>query len=180
MDINLGQAQNKFSLFFEKIVNNNSAPDLINNSNLSDIKQQSLQKIYDNLDSIVFSLKKTSENQNEVNTYLNQLAEQIKKVNNHSADLEEKLSNFLSTQLNTQSSILQLINKINEQGILNVGGKKRDIYKFSKMYNKKIRPIPISKVKNFPKDSSINIDKLKKILKKQNLKIDGHNYNSYL
>ena len=76
------------------------------------------------------------------------------------------------------SKILPLL--IDEQGILNVGGKKRDIYKFSKMYNKKIRPIPISKVKNFPKDSSINIDKLKKILKKQNLKIDGHNYNSYL
>ena len=118
MDINLGQAQNKFSLFFEKIINNNSVPDLINNSNSSDMNEQALQKIYDNLDSIVYSLKKTSENQNEINNYLTQLSEQIKKVNNHSAGLDEKLSNFLSTQLNTQSSILQLINKINEQGIL--------------------------------------------------------------
>ena len=34
------------------------------------------------------------------------------------------LSNFLSTQLNTQSSILQLINKINEQGFLDDSTKK--------------------------------------------------------
>lgn len=118
IDINLGQAQNKFSLFFEKIVNNNSVPDLINNSLSTDMNQQALQKIYDNLDSIVFSLKKTSENQDEINSYLAQLSEQIKNVNNHSSNLDEKLSNFLSSQLNTQSSILQLINKINEQGIL--------------------------------------------------------------
>ena len=52
------------------------------------------------------------------------MSEQIKNVNNHSADLDEKLSNFLSTQLNTQSSILQLINKINEQGILDNSAKK--------------------------------------------------------
>ena len=37
---------------------------------------------------------------------------------------DEKLSNFLSSQLNTQSSILQLINKINEQGILDSSTKK--------------------------------------------------------
>lgn len=124
MDINLGQAQNKFSLFFEKIVNNNSILDLTNNSTSSDITHQALQKIYDNLDSIVYSLKKTSENQNEINSFLTQLSEQIKNVNNHSAGLDEKLSNFLSTQLNTQSSILQLINKINEQGILDNSAKK--------------------------------------------------------
>ena len=45
-------------------------------------------------------------------------------LNSHSAGLDEKLSNFLSTQLNTQSSILQLINKINEQGILDSSTKK--------------------------------------------------------
>lgn len=124
MDINLGQAQNKFSLFFEKIINNNSSPDLTNNSSLSDINQQALQKIYDNLDSIVYSLKKTSENQNEINNNLSQLNDQIKNVNNHSAGIDEKLSNFLSTQLNTQSSTLQLINKINEHGIFDHSTKK--------------------------------------------------------
>ena len=124
MDINLGQAQNKFSLFFEKIINNNSITDLIISSGSDNINQQALQKIYDNLDSIVYSLKQTSENQNEINNNLSKLSEQIKNANNHSAGLDEKLSNFLSTQLNTQSSILQLINKINEQGILDSSTKK--------------------------------------------------------
>lgn len=124
IDINLGQAQNKFSLFFEKVVNNNSAPDLLSSTSSDDVNTQALQKIYDNLDSIVYSLKKTSDNQNEISKYLSELSNQIKNVNNQSAKLDEKLSNFLSSQLNTQSSILQLINKINEQGILDSSTKK--------------------------------------------------------
>jgi len=124
IDINLGQAQNKFSLFFEKIINNNSVPDLININSSNNLNNQALQKIYDNLDSIVYSLKQTSENQNEINNYLKQLTEQIKNTNKNSTNLEEKLSNFLSTQLNTQSSILQIINKINEKGILDNSTKK--------------------------------------------------------
>ena len=124
MDINLGQAQNKFSLFFEKTLENNSIPDLLKSSTSDNLSQQALQKIYDNLDSVVYSLKQTSENQNEININLSKLGEQIKNANNHSAGIDEKLSNFLSTQLNTQSSILQLINKINEQGFLDDSTKK--------------------------------------------------------
>ena len=124
MDINLGQAQNKFSLFFEKTLENNSIPDLLNSSTSDNLSQQALQKIYDNLDSVVYSLKQTSENQNEINSNLSKLNEQIKNVNSNSAGIDEKLSNFLSTQLNTQSSILQLINKINEQGFLDDSTKK--------------------------------------------------------
>ena len=124
IDINLGQAQNKFSLFFEKVLNKNSVPDLIKSSSPDNLNTQALQKIYDNLDSIVYSLKKTTENQNEINKYLSELSNQIKNTNNQSTKLDEKLSNFLSTQLNTQSSILQLINKINEQGILDSSMKK--------------------------------------------------------
>ena len=82
------------------------------------------QKIYDNFDSIVYALKQTSQNQNEINENLSKLNEQIKNINNHSLGLDEKLSNFLSTQLNTQSSILQLINKINDDGILGKSTKK--------------------------------------------------------
>jgi hypothetical protein len=124
MDINLGQAQNKFSLFFEKTLENNSIPDLLNSSKSESLSQQALQKIYDNLDSVVYSLKQTSENQNEINNNLSMLSEQIKNVNSHSAGIDEKLSNFLSTQLNTQSSIVQLINKINEQGFIDDSTKK--------------------------------------------------------
>jgi len=124
MDINLGQAQNKFSLFFEKTLENNSIPDFLKSSTSDNLSQQALQKIYDNLDSVVYSLKQTSENQNEINSNLSKLNEQIKNVNSISAGIDEKLSNFLSTQLNTQSSILQLINKINEQGFLDDSTKK--------------------------------------------------------
>ena len=126
MDINLGQAQNKFSLFFEKVLSNNSLPDLINNSGSDHVDREALQKIYDNLDSVVYSLKKTSENQDQINDYLSQLSQQIKNINNQSKNLDEKLSNFLSTQLNTQSSILQLINKINNEGIID--GSTRKIF----------------------------------------------------
>ena len=124
MDINLGQAQNKFSLFFEKTLENNSIPDFLKSSTSDNLSQQALQKIYDNLDSVVYSLKQTSENQNEINSNLSKLNEQIKNVNSNSAGIDQKLSNFLSTQLNTQSSILQLINKINEQGFLDDSTKK--------------------------------------------------------
>tara|TARA_B100000965_G_scaffold399171_1_gene418559 strand:- start:31 stop:1071 length:1041 start_codon:yes stop_codon:yes gene_type:complete len=124
MDINLGQAQNKFSLFFEKTLENNSIPDLIYTSPSEKMSQQTIQKIYDNLDSIVYALKKTSENQNEINSNLTKLSDQIERVNSNSAGIDEKLSNFLSTQLNTQSSILQLISKINDKGFLDNSTKK--------------------------------------------------------
>ena len=124
MDINLGQAQNKFSLFFEKTLEKNSIPDLINSSSSDNMNSRALQKIYDNLDNIVYSLKTTSENQNEINSNLSKLNELIKNANNHSSLIDEKLSNFLSTQLNTQSSILQLINKINDQGFIDNSTKK--------------------------------------------------------
>ncbi len=141
IDINLGQAQNKFSLFFEKVLNKNSVPDLIMSSSSDNLNTQALQKIYDNLDSIVYSLKKTSENQNEINKYFSELSNQIKNTNNQSTKLEEKLSNFLSTQLNTQSSILQLINKINEQGILDSSTKKifDDLNKSIQEFNAKTK-----------------------------------------
>ena len=141
IDINLGQAQNKFSLFFEKVLNNNSVPDLLNSTSSDNVNTQALQKIYDNLDSIVYSLKKTSDNQNEISKYLSELSNQIKNVNNQSAKLDEKLSNFLSSQLNTQSSILQLINKINEQGILDSSTKKifDNLNKNIQEFNKKTK-----------------------------------------
>ena len=60
---------------------------------------------------------------------------------------------------------------LNEKGVLNIGGKKREIYEFAKKFGKKnIKKIPVTKVKNFPKDSSIKIDKLIKIIKKNKLK----------
>ena len=77
----------------------------------------------------------------EISKYLSELSNQIKIVNNQSAKLDEKLSNFLSSQLNTQSSILQLINKINEQGILDSSTKKifDNLNKNIQEFNKKTK-----------------------------------------
>jgi dTDP-4-dehydrorhamnose reductase len=59
---------------------------------------------------------------------------------------------------------------LDEKGILNIGGKKREIYIFAKKFtDKKISKINFTKIKNFPKDSSLNIEKLKFLLKKKKI-----------
>ena len=56
---------------------------------------------------------------------------------------------------------------LDEKGIINVGGKKRDIYNFAKRFNKNIGYISLKKLNNYAKDSSLNNAKLIKILKKK-------------
>ena len=45
------------------------------------------------------------------------LTEQMKEFNSNSREQDKKLSNFLSTQLNTQTSMLQLTNQLNQRRI---------------------------------------------------------------
>ena len=56
---------------------------------------------------------------------------------------------------------------INKKGIINIGGKSQSIYNFAKKDNPKVKKIYLKNIKDvtFPKNSSINISKLKKILK---------------
>ncbi len=56
---------------------------------------------------------------------------------------------------------------LNEKGIINVGGKRRDIYEFAKRFNNKIDYVSLDKLKNYAKDSSLNNSKLINILKKK-------------
>tara|TARA_Y100001958_G_C21175645_1_gene506516 strand:- start:531 stop:1289 length:759 start_codon:yes stop_codon:yes gene_type:complete len=64
---------------------------------------------------------------------------------------------------------------LDEYGVLNIGGKKRDIYEFAKKFNnKKVKSITVKKIKNFPLDSSMNIKKLVEIF---NRKIKLKNFN---
>ena len=66
---------------------------------------------------------------------------------------------------------------LNEKGILNIGGKRREIYDFAKKFtSSNIKSINIKKIKNFPKDSSIDISKLKKILIKKNVNLNNFNF----
>ena len=125
VDLQLGQAQNKFSQFAEKIILWNSSPDFSQAStSLDGATLNSIQKIYDNLDSLVFSLKESSNNQNQIFTYMQSLTKQIRELTNHSRDQEKKLSSFLSTQLNVQTSILQLTTELSKKGIVDSETKK--------------------------------------------------------
>tara|TARA_B100000575_G_C23059002_1_gene609701 strand:- start:249 stop:1004 length:756 start_codon:yes stop_codon:yes gene_type:complete len=57
---------------------------------------------------------------------------------------------------------------LNETGVINVGGKRRDIYDFAKRFKKNIAYIKLNELKNYAKDSSLDNSKLIKILKKKN------------
>ena len=52
------------------------------------------------------------------------LAEQMKDLNVSSREQDKKLSNFLSTQLNTQSSMLQLTSQLSKEGLIDKQTKK--------------------------------------------------------
>ena len=53
---------------------------------------------------------------------------------------------------------------INQKGIVNIGGEKASIYQFAKKSGAKVIPILSKKNKNFPRDSSMNINKFKKLI----------------
>ena len=56
---------------------------------------------------------------------------------------------------------------INKKGIINVGGKIQSVYDFAKKYNPEIKKISARKIlgRNYPLNPSMNIKKLKKIIK---------------
>ena len=116
LDLNLGQAQNKFSQFFEKILSINSSPEFVNIEDKP--TTAAIQKIYDNLDNIVNALKQSIENQNNISINLDKFNEVLKKMSSNSSNLDKQLSNFLSTQLNTQSSLIKLTDSLSKNGIL--------------------------------------------------------------
>ena len=124
VDLNLGQAQSKFSQYFEKTLNKNSSPDFFKTTNNENITTQAIQKIYDNLDTLVHVLKETAQNQNQIFLNMQSLNEQLNQISKNSVEIDKKLSNFLSTQLNAQSSMLQLSNQLRKEGIIDSKTKK--------------------------------------------------------
>jgi dTDP-4-dehydrorhamnose reductase len=84
----------------------------------------------------------------------------------HKKAVQGAYSSFLYNK--TVAKIIPYL--LDEKGIINIGGKKREIYKFALKFSKKnVSKISINKIKKFPKDSSLNIGKLKVVLKKKNL-----------
>ena len=116
LDLNLGQAQNKFSQFFEKTLSSNAAPELINKEDRP--TSEAIQKIYDNLDNIIHALKLSSDNQTKISNNLIKFEETLNKISTKSSNLDKQLSSFLSTQLNTQSTLINLTDQISKNGIL--------------------------------------------------------------
>ncbi len=123
-DLNLGQAQNKFTQFFERILHNNSSPDFTSNNSSDKSTLIAIQKLYDNLENLLFSIKETSQNQNQIFDHMKSLSEQMKDLNKNSREQDKKISNFLSTQLNVQSSMLQLTSQLSKEGLIDKKTKK--------------------------------------------------------
>ena len=125
VDLQLGQAQIKFSLFVEKVITHNSKPDFTDGgSEMDKTTLFSIQKIYDNLDKLVFSLKENASNQSQIFNYMKILSEQISDLNVNSRKQDKQLSSFLSTQINTQASIYELISELSKKGLIDKEVKK--------------------------------------------------------
>ena len=61
------------------------------------------------------------------------------------------------------SIVMKLLDEI---GVINIGGKNQSIFQFAKKSNKNVKPIKYkSKIDLLPKNSSLNLNKLKSILK---------------
>ena len=81
----------------------------------------------------------------------------------HKAAYVDMITNFIFHE-----DFIKIFKKIiNKRGILNIGGASKSVYKFAKIYNPKIKKIYLkSSTPKMPKNSSMNLQKLKKFLKK--------------
>ena len=59
-----------------------------------------------------------------------------------------------------------LMKLLNKKGVINLGGTTKTVFQFAKKYNPKIKKISVKSMKNlnFPRNLSMNISKLKKIV----------------
>jgi len=62
-----------------------------------------------------------------------------------------------------------LIKLLNKKGVVNLGGPTQTVYNFAKKYNKFVKKISLKKLKkiNFPKNASMNLNKLHRLIKKK-------------
>ena len=81
----------------------------------------------------------------------------------HKKAFGDFITNFIFHE-DIASNLLKLINK---KGVINVGGEIQSVFSFVKKYNPKIKKISAKKIlgDKHPLNPSMNIDKLKKIVK---------------
>jgi len=80
----------------------------------------------------------------------------------HKGAYANMITNFIFHQ-----DFIKIFKKIlNKKGVLNIGGKTDSVYNFAKRYNKKVKRIYIKKSSfpKMPKNSSMSLAKLKKII----------------
>ena len=81
--------------------------------------------------------------------------------------LYKKAYSNLKTNFMFHEDLVKILPKlINQKGIINVGGKTRSVYSFAKFHNKNIKKIKVKKNSLVPLNQTMNLNKLKKILKK--------------
>ena len=79
----------------------------------------------------------------------------------HNAAFTNFKSNFMF-----QEDLVDMLPKvINEIGIINIGGKSQSIYNFAKKYNKSVKKAKLNTNSKFPLNQTMNLSKLKKLLK---------------
>ena len=80
--------------------------------------------------------------------------------------LYNKAYTNLKTNFMFHEDLVKILPKIiNQKGILNVGGKSQSVYSFAKKYNSKIKKIKNKNPNKLPLNQTMNLAKLKKILK---------------
>ena len=125
VDLQMGQCQSIFLQNIEKFMRNNSTAHLqSDSSNVDTHTTEAIQKLYDNLGNLTYVLQESSQNQDQIFNYIKELSNNLDKLTNSIQDQDKKLSNFLTTQLNTQASMLQLTTKLTQEGVMDAVSKK--------------------------------------------------------
>jgi len=85
----------------------------------------------------------------------------------HKTAFSDVTTNFIFHE-----EVVSILFKIlNYKGVINIGGKIQSPYNFGKKYNKKLKKISVkNKIRNFPLKPSMNISKIKKLLKFSKIK----------
>ena len=80
---------------------------------------------------------------------------------------EKAFSDFITNFIFHKNIAQYLFKLINKKGVINVGGQIQSVYNFAKKYNPKIKKISAKKMlgSKYPLNPSMNINKLKKIIK---------------
>ena len=81
---------------------------------------------------------------------------------------KKAFSNIITNFMYQENAVPIILKLIDKKGIINIGGKSQSIYKFAKKDNKNIKSTKYNFKNNIkmPKNSSMNLDKMNKFIKK--------------